>query len=106
MLFGFNTYPKSRRFNPKQNTTAFDAELLPEDLKPYVLLTDAKTGKWVNNQYKGVEKVYLSYETLEKEILTIHLLSYERIVPVWMSRVKLPVTTREMVRIRNGLYNY
>jgi len=106
MLFGFNTYPKSRRFNPQQNTTAYDAELLPDELKPYVLLTDAKTGKWVNNQYKGVEKVYLSYETLEKEVLTIHLLSYERIVPVWMSRVKLPVTTREMVRIRNGLYNY
>jgi hypothetical protein len=105
-LFGVNTYPKNRRYNPKQSTIAFDADLLPKDQRPYLLLHDKKTGKWINNQYKGIEKVYLSYETLEHDVLNIYVLSYERITPVWMARVKLPTTTREAVRVRRRLYNY
>ncbi len=105
-LFGYNTYPKSRRYNPKQNTLFFDADAYPDLLKPYVLLIDKKTGTWVNNQKKGVEKVYISYESLEKDVLQIYLLSYERVTPVWMARVKLPKKLREMVRVRKMLYNY
>ena len=105
-LFGFNTYPKNRRYNPVQSTIAYDADLLPEELKPYVLLTDKKTGKWVNNQYKGIEKIYLTYESLEGDYLMLYVLSYERIIPVWMAKIKLPATSREQVRIRKGLYNY
>lgn len=106
MLFGFHTYPKSRRFNPTQSTIAYDPDLLPADLRPYVLLTDKKTGKWINNQYKGIEKVYLGYESREKDVLEIYVLSYERITPVWMSRLKLSNRLRETVRVRNSLYNY
>lgn len=106
MLFGINTYPKSRRYNPKQNTIQFDADFLPEHIKPYVLLTDKKTGNWVNNQYKGVEKVYLTYENLERDILNIYVLSYERITPVWMASVKIPKKLREKVRTRKNLYAY
>ncbi len=106
MLFGFNTYPKGRRYNPSQSTISYDAELLPDDIKPYVLLTDKQTGKWVNNQYKGIEKINITYESLEKDVLIIYVLSYERITPVWMARIKLPPAAREMVRIRNSLYNY
>ena len=106
MLFGMNTYPKSRRYNPSQATLAYDADHLPREIRPYVLLTEQKSGKWVNNQYKGIEKIYLSYESLEKDILEIYVLSYERILPVWMARVKLPKDIRESVRVRNALYNY
>jgi hypothetical protein len=106
MLFGMNTYPKSRRYNPVQSTIFYDAELLPEDIKPFVLLTDKKTGKWINNQYKGIEKIYLTYESIEQDILNVYVLSYERITPVWMGTVKLPRDMRETVRIRKKLYNY
>ena len=106
MLFGMNTYPKSRRYNPSQATLAYDADHLPREIRPYVLLTEQKSGKWVNNQYKGIEKIYLSYESLEKDVLEIYVLSYERILPVWMARVKLPKDIRESVRVRNALYNY
>lgn len=106
LLFGINTYPKSRRYNPTQSTIAYDPDLFPDDIKPYVFLTDKKTGNWINNQYKGIEKIYLSYESLERDVLLIYVLSYERITPVWMTRVKLPQELREKVRIKNGLYNY
>jgi hypothetical protein len=106
ILFGINTYPKSRRYNPVQSTIAYDAELLPANQRQYVLLTDSKTGKWVNNQYKGIEKIYLTYESLERDVINIYVLSYERITPVWMARVKLPRNLREKVRIRKQLYNY
>lgn len=106
LLFGINTYPKSRRYNPSQNTIAYDAELLPEEIKPYVLLTDKKTGKWVNNQYKGIEKIYLTYDSGEHDVLNAYILSYERITPVWMGKVKLSKRLREKVRVRRNIYNY
>lgn len=105
-LFGVNTYPKTRRYNPKQNTISFDADLLPNEIKPYLLLTNRTSKNWVNNQYKGIEKIYLTYESLERDILNIYVLSYERILPVWMAKVKLPRNFRETVRIRKNLYNY
>lgn len=106
MLFGYNTYPKSRRYNPRQRTLFFDADDYPEKLKPYLLMIDKKTGKWINNQKKGVEKLYFSYENIERSILQIYVLSYERVTPLWMARVKLPNTTREAVRMRRRLYAY
>ncbi|MCP3929595.1 MAG: hypothetical protein GY705_10885 [Bacteroidetes bacterium] len=105
-LFGYNTYPKSRRYNPKQNTLFYDPDSYPDLLKPYILMIDKKSGKWINNQMKGVEKVYISYETLERDVLQIHLLSYERVTPLWMARIKLPKKTREAVRVRKLLYSY
>ncbi|MCH2223301.1 MAG: hypothetical protein MK066_00935 [Crocinitomicaceae bacterium] len=106
LLFGINTYPKNRRYNPTQSTLAFDADLLPNDIKPYVLLTNKDDDKWVNNQYKGIEKIYLTYESLERDVMIIYVLSYERITPVWMARIKLSKPMREKLRIRKGLYNY
>jgi hypothetical protein len=106
LLFGINTYPKSRRYNPVQSTIAYDAELLPAEIRPYVLLTDKQTGAWVNNQYKGIEKIYLTYNSLEQDVIDIYVLCYERITPVWMASIKLPTETREVVRVRKTLYNY
>lgn len=104
-LFGINTYPKSRRYNPVQNTRSFDADLIPDEIKPYLFLTDKATGKWVNNQYKGVEKIYLTYDDVEGDVLNLYVLSYERIVPMWMGKVKLPKNLRETIRIRKKLYS-
>jgi len=106
MLFGFNTYPKARRYNAIQSTINYDADLLPKHLRPYVVLSQKKNNKWVNNQYKGVEKIYLSYDSIEQDVLEIYVLSYERITPVWMAKVKLPKSLREKVRIRKQLYQY
>lgn len=50
--------------------------------------------------------MYLTYPTLEKDVLDVYLVSYERITPLWMGCVKLPKELREKVRIRNQLYNY
>jgi len=105
ILFGVNTYPKSRRYNPVQNTRSYDAELVPDEIKTYLYLTDKKTGKWVNNQYKAVEKIYLTYDNIEGDVLNIYLISYERIIPVWMGKIKLPKNLRETIRIRKMLYN-
>ncbi|GAA4106451.1 hypothetical protein GCM10022393_00860 [Aquimarina addita] len=104
--FGFNVYPKGRRYNPAQPTISFDTDLMPREYEQSVLMTDTKTGKWVDNFKKGLSKVYITCPTLEKDVLDIYLISYERIVPLWMGRVKLPKQLREKVRIRNQMYNY
>lgn len=106
LLFGYNTYPKNRRYNPVVSTLFYHADDFPKLLQPYVVLTDKSNGKWVNNQPKGIDKIYLSYENSERDILQIYVLSYERVTPVWMARVKLPKNIRETVRIRRNLYNY
>ena len=103
---GINPYPKSRRYNPQQATIVYDPDYYPEGKKPYCLMLDTNEDKWVNNQYKGVEKVFLSYDSLDENILEIYLLSYERELPVWMARVKLSPFMREMIRARRNLYNY
>ncbi|WP_459211909.1 hypothetical protein [Aquimarina rhabdastrellae] len=104
--FGFNVYPKGRRYNPVQPTITFDEDLMPKTYERYVLLTDTKTNKWVDNFHKGLGKVYLSFNTLEKDVLDIYLISYERIAPLWMASVRLPKELREKARIRKQLYNY
>ncbi len=106
MHFGFNVYPKGRRYNPSQPTISFDNDLMPKEYEQSVLMTDANTGKWVDNFKKGLSKVYLTYPTLEKDVLDVYLVSYERIIPLWMGSVKLPKELREKVRIRSQLYNY
>ena len=105
-LFGMNTYPKSRRYHQQQNTIVYDASLRPREIRPYLLMTEKNSGKWVNNQYKGLEKMYLTYSDREQDELEIYVLSYERITPVWMAKVKLPIHIREAVRARKNLFNY
>lgn len=104
--FGFNVYPKGRRYNPAQPTISFDTDLMPKEFQQLVLMTETKTGKWVDNFKKGLGKIHLTYSTLEKDVLEVYLISYERIVPLWMGSVKLPRELREKVRIRNQLYKY
>ncbi len=104
--FGFNVYPKGRRYNPAQPTISFDTDLMPEEFQQSLVMTETSSGKWVDNFKKGLGKIYLTYSTLEKDVLEVYLISYERITPLWMGSVKLPRELREKVRIRNQLYNY
>ena len=104
-LFGFNTYPKGRRYNHSQNTTSFDPDTYPDyRLKPYLIMTDRNTGKYLNNQKKGVEKLYIGYEDANRTKLVIYLLSYERITPVWMARVNVPAPIHRTIAAKKNLY--
>lgn len=105
-LFGVNTYTTNVRNNSRPNTINYDPTQYPEHRKPYLYLIDKKTGKWVNNQFKGVEKFYISFEDITYEKVNIHVLSYERIIPVWMAQIKLPTDFVEKCRVRRRLFNY
>jgi len=106
MPFGFNPYPKTRRHNPAQDTIHYETDRMPENIKPYIMLLDSKTGHWVNNQKKGLEKVYMGWESINRQVLVIYLVTYERILPVWVARVQIDDETVDRVRIRRRLYDY
>ena len=106
MPFGFNPYPKTRRHNPAQDTIRYETDRMPSNIKPYIMLLDRRTGQWVNNQKKGLEKVYMGWESINRQILVIYLISYERILPVWVAQVKIDDRTVDRVRIRRQLYDY
>ena len=104
-LFGFNTYPKGRRYNPGQNTSNYDADSYPDKkIHPYLIMIDKASGKYLNNQKKGVEKLYIGYDQSDNETLQIYLLSYERITPVWMSKFKVPMEVFQSVKNRKNLF--
>ena len=105
-LFGVNTYITNMQNNSTPHAMGYDPTQYPNEKKPYLYLVDTETGKWVNNQFKGVEKVYVSYDDLDRDVINIHVLSYERIIPVWMARVKLPNDFVEQLRVRRRMYNY
>lgn len=102
--FGFNVYPLSRRHNPPQSTTFFDPDLAPRDVRPYLLMVDAESGRFVNNQLRGIDRVYLGWESIDRDVLMIFLISYERITPVWMACVKLDDELVDRARVRRALY--
>jgi hypothetical protein len=103
---GINLYPKSRRYNPFMSTLTYDVDLTPEDRKSYFLMTETASGKWVNNQWKGVEKAYLGFNKLNPNVLDVYLLSYEREMPVWYGQVKINGAMREKIRARRSMYNF
>ncbi len=104
--FGVNPYPKGRRHNPQQSTINYDPDVIPPRIMPYLFLTDKATGRWVNNIDQGVEMVYLGWESIEKNVMDIYLLSYERITPIWMGQVRLTDMSTDMIRVRRNLYTY
>ncbi|MEM6455643.1 MAG: hypothetical protein AAF772_11155, partial [Acidobacteriota bacterium] len=103
--FGFNTYPLSRRHTPRQSTISYDQDLLPAELKQYFLMTDAQSGNWVNNQVYGFDRVYLGWDSIDRDVIVISLISYERIIPVWMAKIKLDDELVDRIRIRRNFYS-
>ncbi len=104
--FGFNPYPKTRRHNPVQDTIHYETDRMPENIKPYVMLLDNGTGRWMNNQKKGLEKVYMGWDSIDHDVLVIYLVTYERIMPIWVAKVQMDDETVDRVRIRRRLYDY
>ncbi|NJL28738.1 MAG: hypothetical protein HC897_13020 [Thermoanaerobaculia bacterium] len=102
--FGFNVYSLSRRHSPPQSTIVFDQDLMPDDVKPYLLMLDKKTGRYVNQELKGVDRLYLGWESIDRDVLEIYLISYERILPVWLARVELADDLVDRTRVRRSLY--
>ena len=106
VFFGINPYPLSRRNSPAQNTIHYESDLMPDRIKPYFLMTERDTDRWVNNIDKGVELAYIGWESIEKKNMEIYLLSYERITPVWMAKVELNDEMVDRIRVRRRLYMY
>ena len=106
LAFGINPYPKTRRHNPRQDTIRYETDRMPAGILPYLMLTECERGTWINNQKHGLEKVFLGWETIDRDVLTIYVATYERILPVWMGRVKLSDDLVDRVRIRRRLYDY
>ena len=106
VFFGVNAYPLSRRNSPPQNTIHYDADSMPNRIKPYFLMTERDSGRWVNNIEKGVELAYIGWESIEKKNMEVYLLSYERITPVWMAKVEMNDEMVDRIRVRRRLYAY
>lgn len=104
--FGANPYPRVRRHYPPQNTLRYDSDIMPTEIKSYSFFTDAKTGNWVNPYELGVDRIYIGWESQDKDILEIYLISYERITPVWMAKVKLSDDMVDRIRVRRKFYSY
>ncbi len=102
--FGFNPYPRSRRHDPPQSTIQYDPDQMPGDRRPYSLMVDPATGRWVNNWDKGFDRIYVGWDSLDRDVLEIYLISYERIAPVWMARVELGDELVDRTRVRRSIY--
>jgi hypothetical protein len=106
LRFGVNPYPISRRHSPVLNTIEYDSDTIPDRLKPYMFFTNKETGLFENNIDLGVEMVYIGWDDFDNNILEIYLVSYERITPVWVAKVKLPNEMVDRIRVRRNLYTY
>lgn len=104
LQFGINPYPKQRLRRRTPYGTGYNLGPQGKDVQPYLLLVDRKTGKWVNNQNLGLEQAFIGWQSIEKTALVIHLVTYERMIPVWMARLGVEETERERGRIANAVY--
>ena len=104
--FGINPYPTARRHSPPQDTIHYETDRMPTEIRPYLLLIDSRTGRWVNNQKKGLEKVFVGWDSIDRDTLAIYLVTYERIMPVWKARVRLNDRVVDRIRQRRMLYTY
>jgi hypothetical protein len=88
------------------NTLVYDSDTIPHHLKPYMFFTNKESGLFENNIDLGVEMVYIGWDDFDNNILEIYLVSYERITPLWVGRVKLSNELVDRVRVRRNLYTY
>jgi hypothetical protein len=102
--FGINLYPAGRRHSPRQATLVYDQDQMPKDRLPYLFLYDAQTGRFVNNQVKGFDRVYLGWDSLDRDVLNVYVLSYERIFVPWHAKVRLADELVDRARVRRFIY--
>jgi hypothetical protein len=102
--FGVNPFPKMRL----QRKTAFGTgyNLGPDGkaVQPYLFLIDRVSEKWINNQKLGLEQVFIGWQSINKEALVIHLVSYERMLPIWITYLGISDAERGKGRIANAVF--
>lgn len=102
--FGINMYPLVRRHSPRQATTQYDQDLIPDSIRPYLFMIDRASGRFINNEFKGLDRLYLGWDSIERDTLEIYLISYERITPVWKATVRLDDELVDRARMRRALF--
>jgi hypothetical protein len=102
--FGINMYPLVRRHSPRQATIQWDQDLIPQDIRPYLFMIDKASGRFVNNEFKGLDRLYLGWNSIERDTLEIYLISYERITPVWKATVRIDDELVDRARMRRALF--
>jgi hypothetical protein len=102
--FGFDPPPtlthQYNSRNPNGYKLGGEGKVEPVSL----LCSNQKTGAWQNNQDLGLEKLMMQWESPEKEILWVFLVSFERMIPVWMGRVRVEDASlrRPMLAVEEG----
>ncbi len=105
LQFGINPFPKQRLRRQTPFGTGYNLGPKGKEIQPYLLITDRKSGKWVNNQKLGLEQAFIGWQSIGKTALMIHLVTYERMIPVWMARVGIEESERTRGMIANATFN-
>jgi hypothetical protein len=105
LQFGINPFPKQRLQRKTPFGTGYNLGPKGKEIQPYLLIADRKTGKWVNNQKLGLEQAFIGWQSIEKTALMIHLVTYERMIPVWMARLGIEESERSRGLIANATFN-
>ncbi len=106
MSFGFDPLPRNGRPWLHHDPCLYRLHEKPEVVAPYLYMVDKKTGKWANNQLLGFDKVYLGWESAERNVLWVYLVTYERVISVWMGRVRITDPILHVDRVQNAIYRF
>jgi hypothetical protein len=104
LQFGINPFPKMRLQRKTPYGTGYNLGPDGKSVQPYLLLMDRKSGKWVNNQKLGLEQIFIGWQSINKEALVIHLVSYERMLPIWITYLGINASEKEKGRITNAVF--
>ncbi len=104
LAFGFDALPKARLTRQTPYNTSYILGPEGQGIRPYLLVADKKTGQWVNNQNLGLEQIFIGWQSIAKDALVLYLVSYERMIPVWMGRLGIEDPAREKDGIQNAEY--
>ena len=104
MQFGVNPFPKLRLQRKTPFGTGYNLGPDGKEIQPYLLLVERSTGRWVNNQKLGLEQTFIGWQSVDKKALLIHLVTYERMLPVWMARLGIGESERKRGGIANAFF--
>jgi hypothetical protein len=105
LQFGINPFPKMRLQRKTSFGTGYNLGPDGKAVQPYLLLIDRVSGKWVNNQNLGLEQVFIGWQSIDKQALVIHLVSYERMLPIWVTYLGISDVERRKRQITNAVFN-
>jgi len=104
MSFGLDPMPRNGRHWADFDPCLYRLEGKPETVKPFLFMVNSADGTWANNQKLGLDKLYIGWESPERKVLWVYLVTYERVISVWMGRVKITDPALNADRIRNAVF--